>query len=119
MIGTTTKSRARHALLTLVLGGIFAATPCCCGFSNPAFGDAPRPTSAAAECHVLAIEGMTCESCSAHVRTALAKVPGVAEARVDFAKAEAVVCAKPGAVVNAASLIAAVKKAGYKATLKK
>ena len=119
MIGTTTMSRARRPLLTLLMGGLFAASPCCCGFSNPAFGDAPRTTSAATQCHVLAIEGMTCESCSAHVRTALAKLPGVAEARVDFAKAEAVVCAKPGAVVNAATLIAVVKKAGYKAALKK
>lgn len=68
---------------------------------------------------MLAIEGMTCQSCSAHVRMALAKVPGVAEARVAFAKAEAVVCAKAGTVVNTTTLIAAVKKAGYKATLKK
>lgn len=73
----------------------------------------------AARCRVLSIQGMTCETCAAHVQTALAKVPGVAEARVSYKKSEAMVCTKAGADVPVATLIKVVEKAGYKATLKR
>ncbi len=72
-----------------------------------------------AQCRVLRIQGMTCETCAAHVRTMLAKVPGVAEAHVNYPKAEATECAKAGADVPDVALIDAVKKAGYKATVKR
>ncbi|MBI2481118.1 MAG: heavy-metal-associated domain-containing protein [Planctomycetia bacterium] len=72
-----------------------------------------------AQCRVLRIQGMTCETCAAHVRTMLVKVPGVAEAHVNFPKAEATVCSKAGTEVPIATLIDAVKRAGYKATLKR
>lgn len=71
------------------------------------------------QCRMLNIQGMTCDKCAAHVQAMLAKVPGVAEARVSYPKAEAMVCSKAGADVPVAELIDAVKRAGYKATFKR
>jgi copper chaperone CopZ len=68
---------------------------------------------------LLTIEGMTCKECASHVQTALSRVPGVAEARVDYDKQEALVCSRPGADVKAELLVQAVRKAGYRATLKR
>lgn len=73
----------------------------------------------AAQCRVLSIQGMTCETCATHAQKELAKVPGVAEARVSYQKGEATVCTKAGADVSVATLIKVVEKAGYKATLKR
>ncbi|NDY90191.1 heavy metal translocating P-type ATPase [Ideonella livida] len=62
----------------------------------------------------LAVEGMTCASCSGRVERALAKVPGVLQARVNLATQEALVdhLALPDLPET---LIAAVQKAGYEA----
>ncbi|MDR2219814.1 MAG: heavy metal translocating P-type ATPase [Methylobacillus sp.] len=60
----------------------------------------------------LAIEGMRCAGCVASVETALRGVAGVAEANVNFADHTAEV---RGAVA-ALTLIAAVEKAGYRAS---
>ncbi|OLL27966.1 copper-transporting ATPase [Burkholderia sp. SRS-W-2-2016] len=78
----------------------------------------------------LQIGGMTCASCAMRVEKALAKVPGVARASVNLATETATVYAEHAAAGNAAAananadvdvdvdaLIAAVKKAGYEATL--
>jgi Cu+-exporting ATPase len=64
----------------------------------------------------LAIGGMTCASCAMRVEKALAKVPGVASASVNLATETATVTLSE-ATSDAAALIAAVKKAGYEATL--
>jgi Cu+-exporting ATPase len=69
-------------------------------------------------CYLLGIEGMTCENCAAHVQKALAHVPGVAEAKVTYAKGEASVCIRKGTAVTGETLVKAVEKAGYKATVK-
>lgn len=61
---------------------------------------------------------MTCEQCAAHVQKALVQVPGVAEAKVNYAKAEASVCTRPGATVTWETLVKVVEKAGYKAKVK-
>lgn len=61
----------------------------------------------------LAIEGMTCASCVGRVERALAKVPGVRTASVNLASERAHV--ELLGTVEAATLIAAVDKAGYKA----
>jgi len=60
----------------------------------------------------LAISGMTCAACAGRVERALAAVPGVASAQVNLATERAGVTgsAKP------ATLIAAVRKAGYEIT---
>ena len=60
----------------------------------------------------LAISGMTCASCASRVEAALASVPGVSLAQVNFA-------ARTACVAGAASptlLAAAVRAAGYEAT---
>ncbi|WP_447753347.1 heavy metal translocating P-type ATPase [Pseudomonas nicosulfuronedens] len=61
----------------------------------------------------LTIEGMTCASCVGRVERALNKVPGVRSASVNLASERAHV--ELLGTVDAATLIAAVDKAGYKA----
>lgn len=63
---------------------------------------------------ILPIKGMTCMGCAGRVERALAAVPGVTAARVNFAAHEAHVTADPKNVPQQA-LIAAVAKAGYEA----
>ena len=63
----------------------------------------------------LAIEGMTCASCVARVEKALLKVDGVSTAQVNLATETAWISASHSQVP---ALIAAVEKAGFKATEK-
>jgi len=67
------------------------------------------------ESFVFDITGMTCASCSARVEKALAKMPGVLEAGVNLATEQATVKVAQG--TSAATLIAAVERAGYGAQL--
>jgi Cu+-exporting ATPase len=71
------------------------------------YGVATRSTA-------LRIDGMTCASCVARVERALAKVPGVVSASVNLATERAQVEAL--ATLDAATLKAAVERAGYHAT---
>ena len=57
------------------------------------------------------VEGMTCGSCVARVEKALAALPGVQQASVNFATEQASVKAGPGVTLDL--LKAAVEKAGY------
>lgn len=59
----------------------------------------------------LAIRGMTCASCAARVQSALARVPGVSRAEVNFANRSALVTGD----APVAALEAAVHAAGYEA----
>jgi P-type Cu+ transporter len=61
---------------------------------------------------ILPIEGMSCASCAATVREALAGVDGVSGATVNFATAKAAV-AYDDAATQVAELISAVRSAGY------
>jgi mercuric reductase len=61
----------------------------------------------------LEIDGMTCDSCAKHVKTALEKVPGVISAEVSWPKGAAWV--KAPADTPAETLIAAVTSLGYRA----
>ena len=63
----------------------------------------------------LKITGMTCDSCAAHVKEALEKVPGVHRVHVSYPKGTAQVTAAPDA--SPETLTAAVAAAGYKAAL--
>jgi Cu+-exporting ATPase len=64
----------------------------------------------------LAIGGMTCANCAMNIeRTLNKKVPGVLGASVNFASEKASVTYLPD-LVSVAALIAAIEKAGYKAT---
>ncbi|MBX3683307.1 MAG: heavy metal translocating P-type ATPase, partial [Thauera sp.] len=71
----------------------------------------PRTVSPAAAVRTLAIAGMNCASCVAHVEKALLKVEGVQAASVNLATETATVTAP--AAVPLSALIAAVEKAGY------
>ncbi|QDL36438.1 mercury(II) reductase [Rhodoferax sediminis] len=63
----------------------------------------------------LKITDMTCDSCAAHVKEALEKVPGVQSAVVSYAKGAAQLALESGTARDA--LTAAVAGLGYKATL--
>ena len=81
---------------------------------------APRDTTPAlgSQATELAIGGMTCASCAMRVEKALAKVPGVASVSVNLATETASVNPdQTGAGADTDALIAAVRKAGYEATL--
>lgn len=80
---------------------------------------AQHPTSAseAELAHVaLKVSGMSCEACAVSVHAALAKLPGVAEAHVDFAGAAAHVRYDPSKV-KPQRLVEAVNSTGFKASL--
>ncbi|WP_244127925.1 heavy metal translocating P-type ATPase [Burkholderia gladioli] len=84
--------------------------------ATPLVADDPVPArSPAAPAIELEIGGMTCASCSGRVEKALAQVPGVSRASVNLATERASVSAE--AAVSVAQLVAAVEKAGYRATL--
>src|SRR6185436_13710992 len=72
----------------------------------------PRPSED--EQWDLAIGGMHCASCVVRVEGALAGVPGVSEARVNFATESASVVVDPNRV-DAGQLSEAVARAGYSA----
>jgi len=61
--------------------------------------------------YTLAVEGMMCQNCVAHVKKALEAVKGVADVTVDLDSKTATVNALSS--VTAAMLIAAVTDAGY------
>ena len=61
----------------------------------------------------LAVSGMTCGSCRAHVTQALAGVPGVTDVNVDLGTGRATVTSQAGGL--AGQLIEAVRAAGYEA----
>ncbi|MDX1554431.1 MAG: mercury(II) reductase [Xanthomonadales bacterium] len=63
----------------------------------------------------LNIGGMTCESCAAHVKDALERVPGVQSATVSYPNGIAELVTEPG--MPTATLTAAVAEIGYQATL--
>ncbi len=90
---------------------------CCMPFPTSALyaQDAPKTS----RCYRLAIEGMTCKECAINVKKALANAPGTGEAKVNYVKAEASVCAKPGTNITAEALVKVVEKAGYKAKVKR
>ncbi len=60
----------------------------------------------------LAIEGMTCASCSSRIEKTLGKLPGVVSATVNLAAETATVSVMPGGL-GIADIIAAVEKTGY------
>ncbi|MBB5406680.1 Cu+-exporting ATPase [Paraburkholderia sp. HC6.4b] len=65
----------------------------------------------------LEIGGMSCAACALRVEKALAKVPGVARASVNLATETATAHPQGTASADTGALIAAVRKAGYEATL--
>lgn len=89
-----------------------------CEISPRASAPAPSPPSAPARDDLrLQIEGMTCASCVSKVERALRGVPGVEQARVNFATERATLQLRPGTEQDDAlhAAVAAVSKAGYHA----
>ncbi len=82
--------------------------------STPESISAARPAEASARTH-LAVRGMTCAACVGRVERALRKVPGVADAQVNFATETASVSwvSEVGSPEAANALLAAVERAGY------
>ena len=64
---------------------------------------------------LLKIAGMTCDSCAAHVKEALEKVPGVRSAVVSYPQGTAQLASERGTPLD--MLTAAVAGLGYRATL--
>lgn len=76
--------------------------------------DTPPPAAdeqSAGESQQLLIDGMSCASCVSRVQTALQKVPGVSQARVNLAERSALVMG----TADPEALAQAVASAGYKA----
>jgi P-type Cu+ transporter len=95
----------------------YEATPLAnADFGEPTATYAATPTSALQPTE-LEIGGMTCAACALRVEKALTKVPGVARASVNLATETATVHPQGAASADAEALIAAVRKAGYEATL--
>jgi len=67
---------------------------------------------------ILDVEGMTCAACEGEIERELVKVPGVVSATASFEqkRAEVRVASVPA---KANLLIAAVERAGYRATLER
>ncbi|UXU92209.1 heavy metal translocating P-type ATPase [Burkholderia sp. S-53] len=84
--------------------------------ATPVAGAVTPPAESAASTDLeLDIGGMTCASCAGRVEKALAAVPGVARASVNLATERASV--HGNGALDAATLIAAVTTAGYRASL--
>ncbi|MDH3797244.1 MAG: heavy metal translocating P-type ATPase, partial [Desulfobacterales bacterium] len=66
----------------------------------------------------LGISGMSCASCVAKIEKGLSKVPGVVEARVNFAAEKATIEYDP-AEANPSDLVGTVKELGYEARSQK
>ena len=67
---------------------------------------------------VLDVKNMTCELCPVTVRKSLEKVPGVSQARIDFASKTATVMFDADKT-NTAALVKATTNAGYPSTVHK
>jgi len=101
---------------TLIASGATAAIALAVGglAASPVRTDATEgPTTAIVGLH---IEGMTCPSCKVAVRTALKKLDGVKDAKVDVAAKSATVDFDP-TKVTPPQLVDAVNRLGYQASL--
>ena len=74
------------------------------------------PAWAATQTATLSVPTMDCPVCPITVKKALRNVPGVSEAKVDFAKRQAVVTFDP-AKTSVEALTHATKDAGYPSTV--
>ncbi len=63
---------------------------------------------------VIAISGMTCDGCAAHIQSELVKTPGVRQADVSYKKGQAVVVYDPSAT-SLDAIRSAIDATGYKA----
>jgi copper chaperone CopZ len=71
------------------------------------------PNDAAVRTTAFAVEGMTCEGCSALVRQAIEAVPGVLSVRVDYGRQRAVVSTEACCPNPTEAVLRALEEAGY------
>lgn len=103
----------RKTILVAAMAGAsaLAATHHVAGQANAEGATAPAPTVVA-----LHVEGMTCPSCKVAVRTALKRLDGVLDARVDVAAKRATVDYDP-TKLTPQQLVDAVNRLGYQTSL--
>ncbi len=65
----------------------------------------------------IAIEGMTCEGCAVALERSLKNIPGVTNARVDFAKKQAVVYTEASSEFPQAEILKAIADAGFSGSI--
>ncbi len=107
-------NRAMLWIATVAVGA-FALFP---NYAGLLLADTTSPQAVAGLPAVtLDIDGMTCEACAVHVQKALAAVPGVASALVVYADGKARVVIDSASSPSHDALVAAVEKAGYKASV--
>jgi mercuric ion transport protein len=73
-------------------------------------------TAAPVEQAVIRVEGMDCEACASHIRSALTKVGGLHELALDL-KGQAVKVAYEPAAGRLSAYVAAINDLGYEASL--
>ena len=80
---------------------------------SPATTTVSADRAASAVVTELSVEGMTCNNCARHVTEAIQSVPGVRSASVALEAGRASVRWTAEAAPNPASLVEAIKRAGY------
>jgi copper chaperone CopZ len=103
--------------LRLLPIGLAAFICCAAPAALPAKEAAPAAKNARMATATLTIEGMHCQGCAMMITQKLEKLKGVKVAKVDFDKREAFIQFDPSRC-KPDDLVAAVKQAGYKATVK-
>jgi copper chaperone CopZ len=101
--------------ITAVAVLALALFPTIAGFASS--GSEDLATTAASEVVVFRVEGMTCEACAPGIRTALQGVPGVIDAAVLYDEKRAEVRCRTERPPETSTLIEAIQKAGYSATV--
>ena len=100
----------------ILLSGVRAADRCC---DVPKTVTQNNTTLASETKHArtvnLTIDGMTCEACSASIKTALRKLPGVGKIDIRFERKGGTVEYDP-AKVDEKAIVDTVNKTGFKAT---
>lgn len=101
----------------LAFAGLAAARhyPCCPSPRAGAEATAARPSPTISTA-ALTVDGMTCASCSLAVRTALGRLDGIRDVRVNVGAKRTVIEYEP-ARVTPQQLVDAVNRLGYRASL--
>lgn len=112
----TCKVRSGAPAMRPLLWGVTALAAALATFPNwsaRALSHGPAPAPEGAQVLNFRIAGMDCAACAASIESAIAKVPGVRSARVDFDAGSARVFTAPG--VGTEAILNAVEVSGYKA----
>jgi len=116
---STTFSRAsRPTLVVAALATVLLAVfPSIAGFASS--GTDTLSLQVESNLVTLHVQGMTCESCAAGLRSELLDVPGVIDAAVSYEDRLAEIRVRQERAPNSEQLIKAVEKAGYTAEVEK